>query len=35
MNDWSYGCLAKGLTMAIAEAANRPVLSAAAMAIVP
>jgi len=35
MNDWSYGCLAKGLTMAIAEAVNRPVLSAAAMSMVP
>jgi acyl-CoA thioesterase-1 len=29
MNDWSYACLAKGLGLAIAEAANRPVLSAA------
>jgi lysophospholipase L1-like esterase len=28
MNDWSYGCLAKALTVAIAEAAQRPVLSA-------
>jgi acyl-CoA thioesterase I len=28
MNDWSYACLAKGLGLAIAEAANRPVLSA-------
>jgi lysophospholipase L1-like esterase len=35
MNDWSYGCLAKGLTMAIAEAVNRPVLSAAAMSMMP
>jgi len=31
MNDWSYGCMAKGLAAAIAEAATRPVLSAAAM----
>jgi lysophospholipase L1-like esterase len=29
MNDWSYACLAKGLGMAINEAATRPVLSAA------
>jgi acyl-CoA thioesterase I len=28
MNDWSYDCLAKGLGLAIAEAASRPVLSA-------
>jgi len=28
MNDWSYACLAKGLSTAIAEAASRPVLSA-------
>jgi acyl-CoA thioesterase I len=28
MNDWSYACLAKGLGLAIAEAATRPVLSA-------
>ena len=28
MNDWSYGCLAKELGFAIAEAAQRPVLSA-------
>jgi acyl-CoA thioesterase-1 len=28
MNDWSYACLAKGLGMAIAEAATRPVMSA-------
>ena len=28
MNDWSYGCLAKGLGLAIAEAAERPVVSA-------
>jgi acyl-CoA thioesterase I len=31
MNDWSYGCLAKGLALAIAEAAERPVISATAM----
>jgi lysophospholipase L1-like esterase len=31
MNDWSYGCLAKSLAVAIAEAATRPVASAAAM----
>jgi acyl-CoA thioesterase-1 len=30
MNDWSYACLAKGLGVAIAEAATRPVLSASA-----
>lgn len=35
MNDWSYGCLAKALTVAIAEAVQRPVLSAAMMSIVP
>ena len=35
MNDWSYGCLAKGLGMAIAEAAERPVMSAAIMSLVP
>ena len=28
MNDWSYACMAKGLGMAIAEAVQRPVLSA-------
>lgn len=28
MNDWSYACLAKSLGQAIAEAAQRPVLSA-------
>jgi acyl-CoA thioesterase-1 len=28
MNDWSYACLAKGLSMAIAEAATRPAMSA-------
>jgi lysophospholipase L1-like esterase len=30
MNDWSYACMAKGLGMAIAEAAQRPLLSATA-----
>jgi lysophospholipase L1-like esterase len=30
MNDWSYACMAKGLGMAIAEAAQRPVMSAKA-----
>lgn len=29
MNDWSYACLAKSLAHSIAEAAQRPVLSAA------
>jgi acyl-CoA thioesterase I len=28
MNDWSYACLAHGLTLAIAEAVQRPVISA-------
>lgn len=28
LNDWSYACLAKGLGQAIAEAAQRPVVSA-------
>jgi len=31
MNDWSYACMAKGLGMAIAEAAQRPVVSAKVM----
>lgn len=31
MNDWSYACMAKGLGMAIAEAAQRPVMSARVM----
>jgi len=31
LNDWSYACMAKGLSMAIAEAAQRPILSATAM----
>ena len=30
MNDWSYACMAKGLGVAIAEAALRPVMSAKA-----
>lgn len=30
LNDWGYACMAKGLGMAIAEAARRPVLSAKA-----
>lgn len=35
MNDWSYACMAKGLGMAIAEAVDRPVVSAAALSLVP
>jgi hypothetical protein len=35
MNDWSYGCLAKGLSLAIAEAAERPVMSAAMSYMIP
>ena len=31
LNDWSYACMAKGLGLAIAEAALRPVMSATAM----
>ena len=31
MNDWSYACMAKGLGNAIAEAAQRPVMSATAV----
>jgi lysophospholipase L1-like esterase len=31
MNDWGYACMAKGLGMAIAEAAQRPVVSAKAI----
>ena len=31
MNDWGYACMAKGLGMAIAEAAQRPVVSAKVM----
>ncbi len=34
MNDWSYACFAKGLSLAIAEASERPVLSAAVMSYV-
>lgn len=30
LNDWSYACMAKGLGMAISEAAKRPVVSATA-----
>jgi acyl-CoA thioesterase I len=30
MNDWSYGCFAKALSVAISEAAQRPMLSATA-----
>jgi lysophospholipase L1-like esterase len=30
LNDWGYSCMAKGLGMVIAEAAQRPVLSATA-----
>jgi lysophospholipase L1-like esterase len=35
MNDWSYGCLAKGLAASIAEAATRPVASVSAAAWMP
>ena len=35
MNDWSYACFAKGLGLAIAEAAERPLMSAAIMSVVP
>ncbi len=31
MNDWSYGCLAKALSVAISEATQRPVLSVTVM----
>jgi lysophospholipase L1-like esterase len=31
MNDWSYACMAKGLGNAIAEAAQRPIMSATAL----
>lgn len=34
MNDWSYGCVAKVMAAAIAEAATRPVTSASASAVV-
>ena len=30
LNDWSYACMAKGLGQAIAEAAQRPIMSATA-----
>jgi lysophospholipase L1-like esterase len=30
MNDWGYACMAKGLSVALAEAARRPLLSAKA-----
>jgi lysophospholipase L1-like esterase len=30
LNDWGYACMAKGLSLAIADAAQRPVLSATA-----
>jgi acyl-CoA thioesterase-1 len=32
LNDWSYGCMAKGLAQSIAEAAQRPIMSATAPA---
>ncbi len=32
MNDWGYGCVAKAMAAAIAEAATRPVASASAIA---
>jgi len=32
MNDWGYACLAKGLSLALADAAKRPLLSAKATA---
>ena len=35
LNDWSYACMAKGLGLAIAEAAERPVVSAAMSYMVP
>jgi lysophospholipase L1-like esterase len=35
LNDWSYACMAKGLGLAIAEAAERPVVSAAIMSMIP
>jgi acyl-CoA thioesterase-1 len=31
MNDWSYACMAKGLGLAIAEAAERPAMSTTAV----
>lgn len=35
LNDWSYACMAKGLGVAIAEAAQRPVMSASMHQPVP
>jgi acyl-CoA thioesterase I len=35
MNDWSYGCFAKALGMAIAEAAMRPVATAVGPRVAP
>jgi lysophospholipase L1-like esterase len=35
LNDWSYACMAKGLSLAIAEAAERPMLSAAMSYMIP
>jgi acyl-CoA thioesterase I len=35
MNDWSYACLAKGLGMAIAEAATRPTATAVGTQVTP
>jgi acyl-CoA thioesterase-1 len=35
MNDWSYACLAKGLGLAIAEAAERPTTTATGPSIAP
>jgi lysophospholipase L1-like esterase len=35
MNDWSYACMAKGLSLAIAEAVERPMVSAAIMSLIP
>jgi hypothetical protein len=31
MNDWSYACMAKGLGLDIADAAERPAMAATAM----
>jgi acyl-CoA thioesterase-1 len=35
LNDWSYACIAKGLGRAIAEAAERPVMSATMSYMIP
>jgi len=35
LNDWSYACMAKCLSLAIADAAERPVLSAAMLYTIP